>query len=87
MLADIPNKAFKDLQQVFSKFLIPENIPAEAAMPQIANPRAPEVAFPYRRTGYAFAKEPLLKRAHVMEKPSSDPSTNTLAETATGTKD
>jgi hypothetical protein len=56
VLADIPVMAFKDLQWVFSKFLIPENTLAEAAMPQIANPRAPEVAFPYRRTGYAFAK-------------------------------
>ncbi len=35
-----PDKAFKDLQRIYSKFFMPENIPASAAMAQLANPRA-----------------------------------------------
>ncbi len=57
-----PNKAFKDLQRIFSKFFVPENIPAYAELAQLANPTAPEVAFPYRRTAYIQDKEPAVKR-------------------------
>ncbi len=53
-----PDKAFKDLQRIYSKFFMPENIPASAAMAQLANPRASEVAFPFRRTAYTPPQEP-----------------------------
>jgi hypothetical protein len=58
-----PQQSLNDLQKIFSKFFVPENIPADAAMAQLANPRAPEVAFPYRRTAYIQDKEPAVKRA------------------------
>ncbi len=83
-LTDNPDKAFKDLQRIFSKFFVPENIPAEAAMPQISNPRAPEVAFPFRRPGCTF-KGPPAKHARISEQPSTAPGTSTAAETMTGT--
>jgi hypothetical protein len=64
-----PDKAFKDLQRIYSKFFMPENIPASAAMAQLANPRASEVAFPFRRTTYAPPQEPAHKKARHNEGP------------------
>ncbi len=34
-----PGKAFKDLQRILGRFLVPENVPADSAMDFIANPR------------------------------------------------
>jgi hypothetical protein len=48
-----PDKAFKDLQRIYSKFFMQDNVPASAAMAQLSNPRASEVAFPFRRMAYA----------------------------------
>ncbi len=70
-LSSNPDKAFKDLQRIFSKFCIPENIPASAAMAQLANPRASEVAFPFQRTGYTPAMGPTPKRSRTNEAPLS----------------
>jgi hypothetical protein len=66
-LVSNPDKAFKDLQRIYSKFFIPENIPESAVMAQLANPRASEVAFPFRRTAFSPAKEPSPKRARATE--------------------
>jgi hypothetical protein len=70
-LSSNPEKAFKDLQRIFCKFFIPENIPASAAMAQLANPRASEVAFPFRRSGYTPVTGPTPKRARTTEAPPS----------------
>jgi hypothetical protein len=70
-LSSNPEKAFMDLQRIFCKFYIPENIPASAAMAKLANPRASEVAFPFRRTGYTPATGPTPKRARTNEGPPS----------------
>jgi hypothetical protein len=83
VLAANPDKAFKDLQRIFSKFFVPENIPASTAMAQITNPRAPEVAFPYRRKEYIPEPEPPTKRARTSA-PSPTPGPSTAPETTTG---
>jgi hypothetical protein len=82
-LAANPDKAFKDLQRIFAKFYIPENIPASAAMAQVTNPKAPEVAFPYRRKEYVPEPEPPTKRARTSA-PSPTPGPSTAPETTTG---
>ncbi len=82
-LAANPDKAFKDLQRIFSKFFVPENIPASTAMAQVTNPRALEVAFPYRRKEYIPEPEPPTKRARTSA-PSPTPGPSTAPETTTG---
>jgi hypothetical protein len=82
-LAANPDKAFKDLQRIFAKFYVPENIPASAAMVQVTNPKAPEVAFPYRRKEYVLEPEPPTKRARTSA-PSPTPGPSTAPETTTG---
>jgi hypothetical protein len=78
-----PDKAFKDLQRIYSKFFMPENIPASAAMAQLANPRASEVAFSFRRTSFAPPQEPAHKRARHNEGPPT-PEAGPSAEYNTG---
>jgi hypothetical protein len=34
-----PGKAYKDIQRILGHFFVPENVPADAAMDFIANPR------------------------------------------------